>query len=621
MSSPGRKHSTKPQATLERASDACLKATESDLSTPGSLAAQNGLQTAAHFTREAILAGWKDEDQLKLVRRLRRLIDGACPEIRQHAVMECEVGCDSCCYRYVMATPVDVLSIFDHIQSWGAEAKAALVAKLEAYVKQSQPEAEEDFVRFKEPCPLLEDGKCSIYEQRPLSCRAIFSASRISCQSAKASKTSVPSYSLFGELEFAGTCENMTLDGSHTQRLRLAETLLELLKSPEKRRDLVENAASFAKPVERPWRERFVAPPQDNLGEAIRDPLVTTMLDRVRKEPCVQVFRDYTIDTTFRAMTSIVASANFFSEQDERDWWAHLNEAVDVALQYEPWSPREAFWALGNLRLISIGKHEGNVRPLMAKIGKLANDRIAAKIAPDLLEPISTPRKPGRLRIGLLGDFGDKSSSNWSLGWVENFDRKDFEVHVIKVYGAEEAYAFAFKDAADHYHRYAGHPLEIARAIRRLDLDYLVFTDLGDARTLLQYGVFRLARRQATGWGSPFTSGMQTIDDYISSEGMEPEDAQDHYTENLVKLPGHGLYLRRPKSVGDESPDRSYFAIPEGLAVSFPQYIVKWSPAYDHLLKKISDRIENPIVMIQMGAIHEVEGFRERVAPLNINMG
>ena len=41
-----------------------------------------------------------------------------------------------------------------------------------------------------------------------------------------------------------------------------------------------------------------------------------------------------------------------------------------------------------------------------------------------------------------------------------------------------------------------------------------------------------------TAWGHPMTSGLPTIDAFLSADAMEPPDAQDHYSEELVRLPG-----------------------------------------------------------------------------------
>src|SRR6202042_2207832 len=50
----------------------------------------------------------------------------------------------------------------------------------------------------------------------------------------------------------------------------------------------------------------------------------------------------------------------------------------------------------------------------------------------------------------------------------------------------------------------------------------------------------RLAPVQCVAWGQPETTGMPTIDAFLSSELMEPPSSDEHYTERLVRLPDLG---------------------------------------------------------------------------------
>ena len=53
----------------------------------------------------------------------------------------------------------------------------------------------------------------------------------------------------------------------------------------------------------------------------------------------------------------------------------------------------------------------------------------------------------------------------------------------------------------------------------------------------LQLAAQRLAPVQCNSLGHPETSGLPTIDYFLSSDLMEPLDAARHYTERLVRLP------------------------------------------------------------------------------------
>jgi Fe-S-cluster containining protein len=567
----------------------------------------------------ALACRWSAAEQKKLAQRLGRLIDGSSNWLHASARIACAPGCNACCHNFLFAIPAEILAVYDQLKRLPDAQRAELIEDMRAYVVASEPQRDESYIRFRRPCPLLKDGLCSVYASRPLTCHGIFAQWRESCDQALKSELSIPLYSMHGELAAVGRAQDAVTRLQGTQRIPFIPTLLAILEDPEQAKVLETDSTPFVQPIQRPWHQRFDTPANDLLGGPPRDPGLIELLTTYRSKPYQEVISGFVANTTYRCVGQFATSPSFFSIQDQRDWRAHLEQSIDHALTFEPWNAAHAFWGLTETRPISIGKHGGNLAPLMAKFGTMVHDRIAEKLAPDLLEPLPKKRKPGKLRVGFIGDFGDKSSSNWSLGWVRNFARDDFELHVIKVYGPEEAYSFAFKDAADHYYRLAGHPFEVVRAIREMDLDYLIFTDLGDAPTMTQFAMFRMARRQAAAWGTALTSGIRTIDDYISSHEMEPANGDEHYTENLVRLPGHGLWLTRPGG-SQQKKTRADFGLPPGYIVAYPQYVVKWNPEYDHVFSKLSHRLSNPIVMVEMGEEPELRAFKNRMAALDVRI-
>ena len=58
--------------------------------------------------------------------------------------------------------------------------------------------------------------------------------------------------------------------------------------------------------------------------------------------------------------------------------------------------------------------------------------------------------------------------------------------------------------------------------------------------------LYRIAPIQFSAWGHPITTGSENIDYYLSSDLMEPADAQSHYSEKLIRLPNLALFLPKP---------------------------------------------------------------------------
>ena len=59
-------------------------------------------------------------------------------------------------------------------------------------------------------------------------------------------------------------------------------------------------------------------------------------------------------------------------------------------------------------------------------------------------------------------------------------------------------------------------------------------------RTCVKLASLRLAPTQVAAWGHPETTGMPSIDYFLSADAFEPSTAQDNYRERLVRLPGIG---------------------------------------------------------------------------------
>ena len=76
------------------------------------------------------------------------------------------------------------------------------------------------------------------------------------------------------------------------------------------------------------------------------------------------------------------------------------------------------------------------------------------------------------------------------------------------------------------------------RTIAAENLDVLVFADAGMDSVTSTLVFSRMAPVQCVTWGHPDTTGSPAIDYFVSSSLIESEDADQHYTEQLVRLPG-----------------------------------------------------------------------------------
>jgi predicted O-linked N-acetylglucosamine transferase (SPINDLY family) len=83
------------------------------------------------------------------------------------------------------------------------------------------------------------------------------------------------------------------------------------------------------------------------------------------------------------------------------------------------------------------------------------------------------------------------------------------------------------------------------------------------------------------------TSGLPTIDYFISCEQGETPESDSHYTERLVRLPRLNVCLERPERSGPKK-KRSHFGLADDVHVyACPQMLFKFHPEFDVALAGI----------------------------------
>lgn len=101
----------------------------------------------------------------------------------QRTTHACAAGCDFCCHMPVDITALEALSIAAYLQTTlTPEALTVLRQRLAATAARVQGLSFEAQAQAKQPCALLVDGRCAVYPQRPLACRAWTSTSRRRCE-------------------------------------------------------------------------------------------------------------------------------------------------------------------------------------------------------------------------------------------------------------------------------------------------------------------------------------------------------------------------------------------------------------------------------------------------------
>ncbi len=115
------------------------------------------------------------------------MADAAADAFKAHfpnpPVLACRAGCDACCHLHVMVPPGVAEAMARHLVTHRPPFElAALKAELQKATDAAQDVPDPSKLHYR--CPLLGiDGLCTVYEVRPLTCRAFTSKSAAACRS------------------------------------------------------------------------------------------------------------------------------------------------------------------------------------------------------------------------------------------------------------------------------------------------------------------------------------------------------------------------------------------------------------------------------------------------------
>jgi len=188
---------------------------------------------------------------------------------------------------------------------------------------------------------------------------------------------------------------------------------------------------------------------------------------------------------------------------------------------------------------------------------------------------------------------------------LENLDRRKFEVVLYHLGHSEDDQTAIAKSLADHWRDASnvGNSGGWLGALTADRPDIILYPEIGMDHRTLSLATQRLAPLQVTSWGHPITTGLPTIDLFFSGEMLEPSDADAHYRERLVKLPGTGC-CTTPMEVtpGELAELEAKLAMRPGTRFVIPQMPFKFDPADDMLYVRIAAAVGDSIFILLRSA-------------------
>jgi protein O-GlcNAc transferase len=271
---------------------------------------------------------------------------------------------------------------------------------------------------------------------------------------------------------------------------------------------------------------------------------------------------------------------------------------------------------ISSLNSFYLPYHGQSVVDIQREFAAISQSAIHRAVPPPSLLP-RTPLNTRKIRVGFLSAYF-RDHSNFKIpikGWLQELDRNSFEIYG---YHLSELVDSKTEESSRYCDRFVQGPFSLQQWLTTINndaLDVLIFPEIGMDPTCRLIANYRLAPVQVNSWGHPVTSGLSTIDYFLSSELMEGPESDGEYTEKLIRLPLLSINYEPPRRAILPL-ERSHFGIrKDAFALWCCQVIYKHLPQFDWVYPEIASRTPNSqFVFITIQSMSEpAQLFKQRL--------
>jgi len=191
-----------------------------------------------------------------------------------------------------------------------------------------------------------------------------------------------------------------------------------------------------------------------------------------------------------------------------------------------------------------------------------------------------------KIRVGFISAFFTYHPVSFCFSEIIKAisSREQFEVSLISDRPVDESIYAGF---AGERVRLSGSLDQAREEIAGRELDVLIYLDIGMGPLRYFLAFSRLARVQCVLGGHPVTTGIANMDYFLSTDLTEPANADEHYSEKLIRFKKATSYFARPVMPA-KLKTRHELGLPEGKRLYMcPMKLQKMHPDFDEAIAGI----------------------------------
>lgn len=305
---------------------------------------------------------------------------------------------------------------------------------------------------------------------------------------------------------------------------------------------------------------------------------------------------------SFRWAAAIALIKPIYASEAEvilsRRQFAQALDAVETWYRNTDGVP-QPYSVVGAIQPFYLAYQPFNNRDLLSRYGTLCAEwmRTMPAAAGDVRGTVgpgnSSRKRTAKIRVGIASAH-IREHSVWDAitrGWVYNFDPEKFELYLFQLKPDSDAETRRVKGVVAGFEDQPTSLAEWVDSIRSKDLDVLIYPEIGMHPLTAQLASLRLAPVQAATWGHPESTGLPTMDLFISGDALEPAEASANYRERLVRLPNLGVHVK-PVEPATLKPRLRSLDLPTNEPLLLcPGSPFKYSPADDQVWIQIAQQL------------------------------